>query len=384
MDTIYSKIKHKAIAVYIIGGMFALLFGFILLYYSNSEFFKYFFAKAPDLFQASSSEYKDSDWFSCNNNLLYGCFAENKHGKYYITSTNEGEYFGFYVYKSETELADSISEDTFDLLDGKTDEQSKNYLSGKGYFVDMDVSEEKYFNDYFNYGDNSASDYKLIYKVFYLTKPTNLIFSGHNGSDITMFILGACLFVGGIASIISFIAGGYKKGLKKSMLQYGILDEVLERDMQNFTSLYDKAFFGQEHILLVSHVGHVIPYDQLVWAYYKVTNTKHTVYGVIPAGTTTSYQLVFYNRRHVNYEYQVNDELEAKDILEKLKSYAPYVLIGYSEEIANLANNGQYRQLINAVDEQKRKVENENNSTDSDFYNQNNTQKGVMTYEGNI
>ena len=65
-----------------------------------------------------------------------------------------------------------------------------------------------------------------------------------------------------------------------------------------------------------------------------------------------------YNK--IPFDLVQNDENEARTILEKLQSYAPYVLIGYSDELANLVNNKQFNQLIDAVDVRMRKQQEEN------------------------
>ena len=375
MNIINSMIKKQALKIFIGGGLFMILIGLAMVYVKSPELFKYIFAKnTPDLFQSTRTDYIDNKWFSCDNNLLYGYFAEDNYGRYYVTSTNDGEYFGFYVYKSDIEKADKISEDTFAYFQKKSNHLSEDYLSGKGYMRTMDAYEKKYFDEYFSYDGNGTSDYKLIHTVFYLTGPKNLLFS--NGSDSVLIFIGFILIIIGIVCIGCFLFGGNKKAFRQCMQKYGILEEVLERDMENSFQLFDKAFYGKEHLVLVSGYGHVIPYDQMIWAYYKITNTNHKVYGVIPAGTTTSYQVIFYDRKGTQFPYTVKNEFEATSILEKLHTYAPYVLIGYSDEISRAVTGGRFIELINAVDAEKRRLE---QTAETANYEET-SQDAVMTY----
>ena len=102
-----------------------------------NHLFKYLFAKAPDLWETPSSEFAEGQWYTCDNNLLYDYYGSDDSGRYYVTSTNDGEYMGFYVYDNQTELADKISNDTFEYLDGNQSELSQEYLDDTEFMAEV-------------------------------------------------------------------------------------------------------------------------------------------------------------------------------------------------------------------------------------------------------
>ena len=67
---------------------------------------------------------------------MFDYFASDDSGRYYLTNTNDGEYFGFYVRNKDLDKAEQICDETYDYLDGKRDDLSDVYLSGKGYMVE--------------------------------------------------------------------------------------------------------------------------------------------------------------------------------------------------------------------------------------------------------
>ena len=120
MNQIMKDIKKKMFKVLVLGGLGFFAGGLILIALTCPHLFPYFFAKAPNLFETSSSEFKEDNWYKCDNNVLLDYYCSDESGRYYITTTDDGEYMGFYVYNNKTDLADQITDATYDYLDGKT------------------------------------------------------------------------------------------------------------------------------------------------------------------------------------------------------------------------------------------------------------------------
>ncbi len=355
MNVIYSKLKKSAGKVYIIGGIMLMLIGVGITFGIGHDLFHYLFIDEPDLFESKSSSYEEGEWFTCDNNILFDYFASDDSGRYYLTNTNDGEYFGFYVRNKDLDKAEQICDETYDYLDGKRDDLSDVYLSGKGYMVEMSTSEQRYLRDYIEASGYEVEDYNLIYLTYRLETPWGLIVDNEGENNLFYMIVGLVLFISGIIMIIYFFSGGYKKNIKKSIKSYGILEELLDRDMSTAKQIGD-YFVGTEHLVSCNIPGTiVIPYNVFVWVYVQVTKTKHTVYGIIPAGTTTSYQLVIYDRNKRKQMLNLKSQEQGDEIIQEMYGRAPYFLRGFNDKFANAVTNN-FQSMVNAVDERRQQV----------------------------
>jgi len=373
MEQIYKAIKKGTFKSYILVGLFFLLLGLVGFWGINNKLFKYVFVKAPDLFETSSSQYADGKWFTCDNNILYDYYASDDKGRYYVTSTNDGEYMGFYVRNNKTDIADKISDGTYDYLDGKETELPPIYLSGKGYLKEMSATEVRFFEDFFEAGGANLDDYTFTYYNFYMVTPLSLIVDDEGDNNIFYSILAIISFICGAALIIYILSGGYKRSIKKSMTQYGILEDVLIRDMATATRI-DNALIGDKHVLFISFSGSIVmPYDSLIWAYVMITTTKHTTYG-IPSGTSKSYSFNMWDRNHKKNMVNIKDDAIGHQILDEMYRRAPYFFTGFNNDLANATNNGNFSSMISAVDERRNAFLNnqvpnfDQNATDSILY----------------
>jgi hypothetical protein len=355
MDAIYPKLTRSAGKVYIIGGIMLMLIGVGITFGVGHDLFHYLFIDEPDLFESKSSSYEEGEWFTCDNNILFDYFASDDSGRYYLTNTNDGEYFGFYVRNKDIDKAEQICDETYDYLDGKRDDLSDVYLSGKGYMVEMSTSEQRYLRDYIEASGYEVEDYNLIYLTYRLETPWGLIVDNEGENNLFYMIVGLVLFISGIIMIIYFLSGGYKKNIKKSIKSYGILEELLDRDMSTAKQIGD-YFVGTEHLVSCNIPGTiVIPYNVFVWVYVQVTKTKHTVYGIIPAGTSTSYQLVIYDRNKRKQMLNLKSQEQGDEIIQEMYGRAPYFLRGFNDNFANAVTNN-FQSMVNAVDERRQQV----------------------------
>ncbi len=355
MKKIYAEARSLAFKLFFLGGLILVIIGIVITFGICNHLFKYLFVKAPDLWETPSSEYAEGKWYTCDNNILYDYYCSDDSGRYYVTSTNNGEYMGFYVYNDQTELADKISNDTFENLNGKQNELSSEYLSGKGYLTEMSATEARYFRYYFESEDSSAEDYNLVLYNYRLVTPWKLIVDDNGDNHIFYMSIGLLVVILGLFSMCHFIFGGYKKPFTKSIQRYGIMEDVLDRDMQHAVAI-SNSYVGDKHLLVYNPpTSIIIPYSALVWAYVQVTTTKHTTYG-IPSGTSKSYSLILWDRNRNKNTIGVKTEETGHKILDEMYRRAPYFFSGFTNELANATDNGQFNSLIQAVDERREHV----------------------------
>ena len=351
MNQIMKDIKKKVFMVYVLGGLGFFVGGLLIMAVSCPHLFPYFFAKTPNLFETSSSEFKEDNWYKCDNNVLLDYYCSDESGRYYITTTDDGEYMGFYVYNNKTDLADQITDATYDYLDGKTDSLPSMSISGKGYLAKMEQSEERYFREFFEYDGKSIEDYKVCFYTFRLVTPWKIITDDNGHSDFYVW-LGMMLSVLGIVFIILFLTGQYKREMSKNMKNYGILPESLDQDMMRAYH-EDIAYIGEKYVVFAStYGGFVIPYNCLIWAYVEITNTTHRTYG-IKTGTTKSYNIVIWDNNGKKNTVTIKDEERGHRIIDQIYARAPYFFRGYNDELANATDNGRFGDLLRAVDERR-------------------------------
>jgi hypothetical protein len=100
------------------------------------------------------------------------------------------------------------------------------------------------------------------------------------------------------------------------------------------------------------------PLVELVWAYKKVT--KHSV-NFIPTGKT--YITVIWDRRRKSMEVSTGrSEQKTHRLLEALAERAPWVLIGYSDELAGDWTTDAAG-VISAVDQRRNRIKEETTET---------------------
>lgn len=328
----------------IIGGLLAVL-GFFVAYFSNQDYFDFVTAK-DYVFDCPSDMLNEEAYYDVSNELLYDWYAEDDEGRYYITVSQDitggNKYLGYFVYTKNCEQADKVVESTWNYVEN--DVPATEMLKGKGYVYSMSSDEIGYFDEMCEaYGiTEDLRQYSTIVLV-----PGNI---AAKSISYGAMIVGIALIVFGIALIISFLLGGYKKNVKKCMQNYSISEDALENDVVNSEEV-NGVNIGRQYIL--SGGKHfVFPLANLVWSYKKTTNTRHMLYGVIPTGTTKSYSVIFVTSDGKVYEQSEKNEAKCDELISAVSKRAPYALYGYTEELQQ-AVNSNFAQVVNTVEERK-------------------------------
>ena len=149
----------------------------------------------------------------------------------------------------------------------------------------------------------------------------------------------------------------------RSLEQYGSPLEIaaaIDREMNGEVARPTKSVFFSSSWLLNPRFFtlNAKPLAELVWAYKKVT--KHSV-NLIPTGKT--YIIVVFDRRGKSLEMSANrSEQKAHRILETLTSRAPWILAGYTEDLAR-AWKTDAAGVISAVDQRRAQITEERGET---------------------
>jgi len=343
MEQFYKILKKQAFIVRLLGGLGLIVVGVLVGSQPRKALIGYYTAKTS-VFDVDAYDLKEDEWYTCDNNILLGAYADDDDGSYYITITNDNRLIGFYVSKANVNDADEIMLACWDYMNDEAETWPDKYLSGAGYIEDMPSDEKQYFEQWFE--DEGMSDEYLTYKTFHLLTPGEQF-----TFDLPTLLFALAWIVAGVVLVITFFAGSHKKKIKKLMTQKNVSEDMLAADMQYATKFKRNKYIGKKYSLFLDSPKQLIVHDMLVWVYLKVITTRHW-YGFIPTGTTKSYELVFVDRNKRQDTVMADNEAQAQEIINEIMRRAPHIFCGFSDELKN-AFDQDFRGMVARVDEDK-------------------------------
>lgn len=354
MKKYYSKMRKSAALSCLIIAIIFIGFGAAVFWGNMYEFFDYFFAKT-DIFSLYASEIKAKEYYSCENNVLLDWYASDDEGFYYVTPVYlneiESTYMGFYVYAEDSETAYKIVKETWDTME--TGGYSQTYLSGKGYVYNMTGTEKDHFIEWF---EAAGADEEIIDNLLF---KTFVLLPFHRAVDEfeefwPAVIVGGAIAIPGICSIIFFIAGGFRRRVKKTIKNYKLDEQNIAYDLDNGIS-FKKFDLGRKYAVVYGSISKLIVLDNLVWVYSTVTRTKHRMYGVLTVSTSVSYSLTMIDRDKNTYSLEVRNEEYGQQIMRAVSANAPFIIFGYDDSLAHMRSNN-FSEMIRIVDERKSNI----------------------------
>ena len=274
-----------------------------------------------------------------DNNLLIDVFATDNSGAYIILyRSSDSKYMGLYLKGSKKRTGESIIEENRKYLTDEADSLSSRTISVKGKLTAMTGDEKQYFQEYFTDGGWSLEE--VDRSVDYRTLNTS--------EDDSMMIIFAVVFVliglGLTIYAVRQLAGGFKSKISEQMSAQGLSAERASAELSG-AQKFGGVDLAQTFALISGSKAEIVTYENLVWAYKFVHTTQHKIYGIIPAGKSVTYSVVLFDCRKQKYTIGCRNEAEADSILKALSTLAPHVIIGYSDELQNVADSN-YQQMI--------------------------------------
>jgi hypothetical protein len=149
----------------------------------------------------------------------------------------------------------------------------------------------------------------------------------------------------------NLVGGGFQKKVMEKLTARGISPERASAELARGTS-FKNVDVTPSFALLSGGTAELLPYDELIWVYGQTHTTKHKIYGIIPAGQTVTHNVLLVDRDQKTHTVACRNEKESQEILEQIHRYAPYVIAGYSDEIAKVAGS-DFQQMVRHVDSRR-------------------------------
>jgi hypothetical protein len=156
--------------------------------------------------------------------------------------------------------------------------------------------------------------------------------------SITFIVIVICT-----AAYINRVSNLERRPIFKTLAKFGNFDDIRAQidaeAVSNKSTSKAKLLFTQNWILQPYWSGlHVIHRPTLVWAHAKDLATRHYV-NFIPTGTTHTYSVLIHYLDFTtvsSLEINTANQDAANDLLQHIVQYAPWIVVGYTPEIANL------------------------------------------------
>lgn len=280
-------------------------------------------------------------------NYIFDYFAEDGDGQYFLVlRPSDNQWMGLYMKGSAMKTAEQIIEDNDKYLREETDYLSESTVSVKGRLRSMGSEENRFFREYLETAGFSSA--QIDNQADFRTLDTS-------ETDTGMLIAGIVLTAIGMIwlfwNLKNFVGNGYVQKVEAKIAERGMNPEQVAAafgSANSFKNVDLTPSFAVTHGM----AAELIPYDELVWVYKQVHTTVHKLYGLIPTGKTVVHKAMLVDRAHQTHEVTCKNEAESDQIIQYISGYAPYLVAGYSDEIARTAQT-DFAQIVQYVDRQR-------------------------------
>jgi len=255
---------------------------------------------------------------------------------YYITWTGDDNatdyrYITIKVPASYDDRMDEIMENT-------NNSTASQPLSLTGRIKKLSKEDYDYFQEYFvDLCGFSQEEFEGMTSPYYIDVDMSLT-SAFKYIYPVLVLAGIGLVVWGVLRIVKAKKGGFLKRFIYDYQSAGLTDNSIESDLATATSYtkHGDTKLGRLcfYYSLNSTTPRAIPNNKIMWAYQNTTT--HRTNG-IKTGTTYSV-MVFVDGYKTAHNISVPNEATAQDILKRMASTLPWVVVGYSEDLRKLFN----------------------------------------------
>lgn len=347
MGELTNKLKAHAKRTYIpmiVAAAICLIAGLALLGSAAATRMNQF----KELSELTQDQIETGHYYKLTNcNYIFDYFAEDGDGKYYLVlRPSDNQWMGLYMKGSAMKTAEQIIEDNDKYLREEAEYLSESTVSVKGRLRSMGSEESQFFREYLE--TSGFSSVEIANQADFRTLDTS-------ETDTGMLIAGIVLTAIGMIWLfwnLKNIAGnGYVQKVEAKIAERGMNPEQVAAALGSANS-FNNVDLTPSFAVAHGMAAELIPYDELVWVYKQVHTTVHKLYGLIPLGKTVVYKTMLVDRANQTHAVSCKNEVECDQIIQYISGYAPYLIAGYSEEIAKAAQT-DFAQMVQYVDQKR-------------------------------
>lgn len=275
----------------------------------------------------------------------YGCFMESGtqntstrkvsiDNYYYIIYTgnmdDEGidyKYMAIRVPAKYGDQMDIMAENTWNYM-------ITSPLTFSGKIKKMDSDEMRYFKEYWQDAELTDEEIEEMTLPYYIESVEYK--TAQRVLYLALFGAGILMILWSIFRTVKAAGGGYLRKLYQDMAQIGCSEKDFDEDFRTAASFAKKDMIKIGRLFTYYNVNttvpRAIPNTKIIWAYQ--TTTTHRTNGI---KTGTTYGVAVYttiSKAAINIP--VESEAKAQLILHRLSSCFPWIVVGYSDDLANL------------------------------------------------
>lgn len=202
----------------------------------------------------------------------------------------------------------------------------------------LDNEEYHYFRKYFKDADWSEEEIDELTIPYYIEYYNNSLSMG--AIFCLVFFGGIALIIAGIYRIIKGKTGGFLKKLREDIRISGYSDAYVESDYSAAQNITKNDDIKMGRLMTYYHLGadfRAIPHNKVMWAYQNTTT--HRTNGI---KTGTTYSVVYFVEGYKNsLDISVPNEAAAQEILRRLNTTCPWIVVGFSDELKSLFNKNR-------------------------------------------
>lgn len=239
----------------------------------------------------------------------------------------EYKYMSIKVPKKYGDKMETMTENTYNGL-------ITSPLSFSGKIKKLDSEEYEYFEDFWKEAGFTADEIEDMTLPYYIeTTDSKGI---QQAFYIGLFLIGLALIVWGIFRIFKAARGSYLDSFRKDIASIGCTEYTVESDFsladshaKNNAIKIGRLF---TYYNMKTAIPRAIPNTKIMWAYQSTTT--HRTNG-IKTGTTYAVTVLAEGYKSP-ISISVANEATAQQILQKLNTSFPWIIVGYSDDLCKL------------------------------------------------
>ncbi len=341
----YEELKKKSFKKSLWGTITLIIIGIFLIVFTADSAF-YAVAGYDNFVELTPDEIKNQTvTFDMTTN--FGCYMEEYEvntdtGRqrttdlYYIVWTGD-DYATDFRYMT-VKVPASMESEMEAMADNTYNELLSDPITIHGKIRQLDDEEYEYFLEFFAEAGWSEEEIAEGTLPYYIDSYSSV--AGNNITYIVLFLLGVLLVIWAISRIVRGKKGAFLNKLHQDILEAGYTESSIASDYNNAFSMRKNDVIKIGRLMIYHEVGSVvraIPANKMMWAYMHTTT--HRTNGI---KTGTTYSVVIYaDTKTGKTELTANNQDNAMEILSKINSMFPWVVVGYSDELAKTFNKNR-------------------------------------------